>query len=428
MRVGLICMYDPEAPDRLSGMGESVQRQFARLGWETVPLYPKRQLSRLARWRQGAKDHVMRRLNDDGLDRTRRLKAGLDRLRHRRRDRASDYAATLASARLLSAEIARQADAADVDVLFACLGSALLYASPLPRPLVYFSDTTVALAEAGYPKLRDRSLGYRAACREIETSAIARADATIMAFDGATRSAIQDHNGDPQRVTTIPMGANVTPDPSIDQARFDPDPPCRKHLNLLITARSPRRKRVGLAIETLGILRDRGWNATLTYIGPKLRAYRRHAHVHCAGSLQLSSPQDRRQHHALLERCHLMILPSAGEAFGIATAEAAHWGKPSVVSDAGGLPESVLDGETGRVVPVDAPAAAYADAVVELADDRGAYRRMARAALRRAQAQLTWDHWGDRVAEIVTRVVDTVPLSRPVTAATTAPLVGAVTQ
>jgi len=57
------------------------------------------------------------------------------------------------------------------------------------------------------------------------------------------------------------------------------------------------------------------------------------------------------------------------ESFGVAIIEAGAAGRPVVVSDAGGLPEVVLDGQTGIVVPKEDSQAA-ADAIMKLVLDR----------------------------------------------------------
>ena len=69
-----------------------------------------------------------------------------------------------------------------------------------------------------------------------------------------------------------------------------------------------------------------------------------------------------------LRQLDIFVLPSRFEAFGLVAAEAMAVGTPAIVSDAGGLPEVVADGETGFVVPMDDPVA-LATAVAKLKDD-----------------------------------------------------------
>lgn len=65
--------------------------------------------------------------------------------------------------------------------------------------------------------------------------------------------------------------------------------------------------------------------------------------------------------------CDVVVVPSLSEAFGLTAAEALALGVPVVASKVGGLPEVVVDGVTGLLVPP-ADASAIADAVAALVD------------------------------------------------------------
>ena len=81
----------------------------------------------------------------------------------------------------------------------------------------------------------------------------------------------------------------------------------------------------------------------------------------------------------LLANADLFLLPSQSESFGLSALEALACGVPVVATDVGGLPEVVIDGETGALRPlgdVDAMAAVG----VELLGDRSRWNAVSRAA------------------------------------------------
>ena len=86
---------------------------------------------------------------------------------------------------------------------------------------------------------------------------------------------------------------------------------------------------------------------------------------------------------ALTAACDLFVLPSRKrEGLARSLIEAMAYGVAPVVTDCGGSPELVLDGESGIVVPVD-DVAAIADAIRRLYEDGDLRQRYGRAARRR---------------------------------------------
>lgn len=90
----------------------------------------------------------------------------------------------------------------------------------------------------------------------------------------------------------------------------------------------------------------------------------------------------------LLSAVDLMVHPSTGEAFGMVLIEAMVQGTPVVASRAGAIPEIVLDGQTGRVVPP-RDAKAMAEAVEELLEATETRREMGKRARSRYLANFT---------------------------------------
>ncbi len=83
------------------------------------------------------------------------------------------------------------------------------------------------------------------------------------------------------------------------------------------------------------------------------------------------------------DRIDILLMPSRSEGFGLTAVEGMARGCVPVVADVGGLPEVVLDGETGLLHrPEDAED--IAAKILELAGDRGRMEGMSRAAVERA--------------------------------------------
>jgi glycosyltransferase involved in cell wall biosynthesis len=91
-----------------------------------------------------------------------------------------------------------------------------------------------------------------------------------------------------------------------------------------------------------------------------------------------------------IENAAIVVVPSLGEGFGMVALEAMERSRPVIASAVGGLPEIVVDGETGLVVPP-GDAEALAEAMVALASDLRRAAAMGEAGRRRAIESFTED-------------------------------------
>jgi glycosyltransferase involved in cell wall biosynthesis len=106
---------------------------------------------------------------------------------------------------------------------------------------------------------------------------------------------------------------------------------------------------------------------------------------------------------ALLERAALLVHPSRWEGFGLVILEAMLASKPVVATHVSSIPEIVLDGQTGALVPPDDPAA-LALALARVLDEPGSLGAAGRA---RALEQFSADAMARRTASVYADAIRT---------------------
>lgn len=224
--------------------------------------------------------------------------------------------------------------------------------------------------------------------------------APVIAVSESTRQDLIARGLSPGRIEVIPNG--------IELDRYTPAPDDRRaeRPTILFVGRLKRYKRIDLVLRALPTLVDSGVDVQLIVVGD---GDQRAALEAQAGRLGIAErvefvgyvSEDEKVAH--LRRAWLHVLVSSKEGWGISIVEAAACGTPTVASDSPGLRESVVDGETGLLVPPgDVPA--LAEALRALLGDSERRREMARAARRFAEG-FSWEGSASAVEAVLRRVV-----------------------
>jgi glycosyltransferase involved in cell wall biosynthesis len=107
----------------------------------------------------------------------------------------------------------------------------------------------------------------------------------------------------------------------------------------------------------------------------------------------------------LMHAIDVMALPSRREPCALVYVEAALSGKPIVACRSGGAPESIADGETGLLVPVQ-NSAAIAEAILTLITNRDRAAVMGNAGYERARELFGWDRFITSLEAVYERVIE----------------------
>lgn len=147
-----------------------------------------------------------------------------------------------------------------------------------------------------------------------------------------------------------------------------------------------------MLVEAAAILKGRGVSLSVTMVGAgamKPRVAHLVRQLGLADSVVVRDLVPHAEIANLLASHHVLAMPSRHEGFGVAALEAAAAGRPVVATSIGGIPEVVIHGQTGLLVPPD-NAAALADALATLARDRRMCRQLGEAGRAFVEAHYTW--------------------------------------
>jgi glycosyltransferase involved in cell wall biosynthesis len=297
------------------------------------------------------------------------------------------------SVRAVRAHLARLSP----DVLHTHLGYADLLGGVAARTLQLPAVSTIHLGRweipAGREALRTRLIvGARRRC----------AQRVIAVSDAARRAYLEQGWDSPERVVTLHNGI-------IDAARPGAGAAVRRSLGLEPT---------DLVVAMVSVLRPgKGHEQALQAL--RLLQDERHVHLLIVGDGPLRAelaerarqfgPAVRLLGHrddvmSVLDASDVVLHPSEHDAFPTTLLEAMAASLPVVASDVGGIPEIVVPGSTGTLVPAPVSPADLAAALAPLLDDAALRSRWGAAGRARFQERFTADRWACRVRDLYEEV------------------------
>ena len=168
--------------------------------------------------------------------------------------------------------------------------------------------------------------------------------------------------------------------------------------NLIFISLNFEKKGGFVCVEAFNSIKAKYPELTLTIIGEKPPADVLEIEgVIYAGLLRKTNKSEFEKFKSILENAFLLIHPTKMDTMGAVLIEAGYFGCPSIAPKSFGVPELVLNNETGFIVDVPFEANDFAEKIESLILNKHFYDKMRLNAWTYTRTQLTWDSIGNKI-------------------------------
>lgn len=258
-------------------------------------------------------------------------------------------------------------------------------------PVIYIGDTTFRLFNE-YLKLENRSFVQIA--DDLEKKAIQKSTHLIYSSEWAMNSAIHDYNANPQKISIVEFGANISEQPQFNIQKNS------NICNLLFIGKEWERKGGDKAISIYQYLRQKKFSCTLTIVGsdPNIQDI---DNVEVYPYVDKNTEEGRNIFDLLLKRSHFLIAPTIFECFGIMFCEASAYGIPSITNDVCGVGQVIHNKKNGILLPLDSPVDKWGEIIIKYFNDKQLYQKISKSSFMEFENRLNWNVWMKKVTDIL---------------------------
>jgi glycosyltransferase involved in cell wall biosynthesis len=248
---------------------------------------------------------------------------------------------------------------------------------------------------------------FRVLARAVPQSVVANSAATLRTLTSASGNSTTAPPLQPPRMHVVHDGTDC------DQFQVAPPGPARDEIRIGMIGRISPWKGQEVFLNAAALLRPRVPRARFFVVGAALFAEKDYeARVRAMpAALGIEDVVEftgfRDDVNGVLAQLDILVHASTtGEPFGQVVIEAMAAGKAVVATDGGGIPEIVVDGQTGCLVPMSDPRA-MADAIARLCADLDAARAMGLNGRRRVEEKFTIQRTASRIEQLYRRILRT---------------------
>ncbi len=267
------------------------------------------------------------------------------------------------------------------DLIFQIYATYAPTRSMSPKPYVLYEDCTHRMLELECPTLETFRPGQRQRWYELETRLYQQAAYVFAPSQKMSRILADFYQVAPAKIAQVGAGINFTQWPQ-ESRSYDGH-------TILFVGKDFERKGGPCLLEAFELVRRQVPDARLIIVGPTKP-------IEQDGVLFMGRLSNREHLQQLYTKATLFVMPSIFEPWGHVFTEAMAHKLPCVGTNVGGIPDIIVDGETGYLVPPNQPEI-LAERMLQLLRNPHLLRQMGEQGYQRAMQEFTWEKVVERM-------------------------------
>lgn len=293
----------------------------------------------------------------------------------------------------------------DIDCIFAPSSMPIAYLES-SIPMFFYTD-------AAFDEMIDYYPAYINLCNETlkngflaEKRALENVKMAFYASDWAKEAAIKHYNITPDKIKTVPFGANIFKELSETTIQENIAARSTTECNLLFIGVDFIRKGGNLALELAQKLNQNGIKTTLHIVGiPNLPAKYKKDFVKSYGYVNKSQSEGKAIFDKLFSDSHFLIVPSEAEAYGLVYCEANAHGIPAIGTITGGIPTIIKNDVNGWIFDKEEFIENTYNKIKTTIETPDLYKQLAKTSFDEYKNRLNWSISGKKLLSFIKSVL-----------------------
>lgn len=283
------------------------------------------------------------------------------------------------------------------DVIIAPAASSELAFLKTNVPVIYITDGTFASC-LNYHKSLTNLLSFSIKQgNEIEQRAIARSKTVIVSSPWAAASAITTYKASPEKIITLPYGANFEKLPHASDLIYD----VPEEWKLLFVGVYWDNKGGDIAFSAFKMLSDKGYPVSFTVVGCIPPPEVTHPKLTVIPFIDKNTNDGQQRLAEVYKQHHVLMLPTRFDCTPIVINEASAFGIPSLVANTGGVAGHLKNEVNGYLIDYNDKGKAYADKLETLIRHPENYNALRKTTRHLFEEALNWEAWKTELVKLL---------------------------